>query len=586
MRCHQLVVQAPIGLCTLVLVLGLTPTEAFGQQLAYQWDDGQKFSYTVEIVVDTDSEAITYRGMTNYTVESSNETQSVLSYRGGLSESKRTKQRSTRRGSRGFPGFGGPPGFGGLPSFGGPRGFGGPPGPFSRPNFAGKTMTSNRITLSTRGEVLALEGDSQLPYLLGNVSLLPFEPLPKPGKRTWKYDSGISITEKNESDQSFGPFGPRGRFGPFGQQESQNVQAAGEGGNYKIRGTENSLVTVAKTYYLNTPKTKDNNVFKMEGEGTWTFDSRDHVPHACDMKLTLTIASGNSTTAIPITIKYSRLSPAALAEMAAKAKQRAAEAAKLAAEKKAMAETPLTSAEKSQALSALNSGAAATQIDTLNQLAEKSLIDTDLKIATAIESLLQHPDAKVVTAADKALRQWSSIYVARKKLEKAYQGPSPVKSTGLAVESTTPLIVGQLVQAQRPQRGSLWRAARVKELLPDGQVKLAFLTWGKENERDNVAVPRRSIQLAPPELEQPKLELPEQQSPPTPTPAGEKTRTWSDTTGRFKIDAVFVELVDGKVRLRRADGRMIAPLPLDKLSEADQLYIEQKLAAENPFKLE
>lgn len=264
----------------------------------------------------------------------------------------------------------------------------------------------------------------------------------------------------------------------------------------------------------------------------------------------------------------------------------------MAAEKKAIAETPLTSSEKSQALAALSSGVVTTQIETLNQLAGKSLIDTDPQISSAIESLLKHPDKKVVSAADKALRQWSSSYVAQKKLEKAYQGPSPVKSTGLVVESTTPLMVGQLVQAQRPQRGSFWRAARVKELLPDGKVKLAFLTWGKENERDNVAVARRSIQLAPPELVQPNIEQPKVQMPATATPTsptattGEGVRTWSDATGRFKIEASFVELVDGNVRLKRADGRMIAPLPLDKLSEADKLYIKQRLDAENPFKLE
>ncbi|MDC0937351.1 SHD1 domain-containing protein, partial [Pirellulales bacterium] len=51
---------------------------------------------------------------------------------------------------------------------------------------------------------------------------------------------------------------------------------------------------------------------------------------------------------------------------------------------------------------------------------------------------------------------------------------------------------------------------------------------------------------------------------------GEGTRRiWVDATGEHKVDAEFVELAGGKVRLRRADGRIIA-LPLDKLSPADQ----------------
>lgn len=124
--------------------------------------------------------------------------------------------------------------------------------------------------------------------------------------------------------------------------------------------------------------------------------------------------------------------------------------------------------------------------------------------------------------------------------KKFYQGPSPVQSTSLAVESTTPLMVEQLVQEQRLQRGSFGRAAWFKELLPDGKVKLTFLTWGTENKRDNVIAARRSIQLAPPELVQPNIDQPKVQMPATATPTspttttGEGVRTRSEATGRFK----------------------------------------------------
>jgi WD40 repeat protein len=48
-----------------------------------------------------------------------------------------------------------------------------------------------------------------------------------------------------------------------------------------------------------------------------------------------------------------------------------------------------------------------------------------------------------------------------------------------------------------------------------------------------------------------------------------KSRTWSDKTGKFKIEASFVELKDGKVKLRKEDGKEVS-VDLDKLSEADQ----------------
>ncbi|MEM8670824.1 MAG: SHD1 domain-containing protein [Planctomycetota bacterium] len=564
MRWTMMLAAAAVMTLTIVQV-----TQA--QTLEYRWQSGQKFSYEIEIVIDTDAEKITYKGMTHYSVGSVSGNQAVVTYRGGLRESKQSKARR----SRGIP-FGGP--FGAMSR---------PLSPFSRPTFAGRSQTTNKITLSTLGEVLAMEGDSQLPYLLGNVSLLPFEPLPERQQSAWSYDTGISITEENEDSSPFGPFGPRGRFGPYSQTTPQNVQAAGEGGTYKTIRTEDKLVSISKTYSLDTPKTDDNNVFKMRGTGTWTFDTQDNVPHAYDMKLTLAVESGNTTTTIPISVKYTRISADRLAQMEAEAKRKAEEAARLAAEKRAMAETPLTAEEKSQALAALVGTNIPSKLETLNQLAEKSLLDTDPEIADAILPWVKSTDKRIATAADKALRKWSSDYANQKKLEKAYQGPSPVDSTERYVESTTPLFIGQLVQAQRPRYGSFWRPARVKELLSDSSVKLAFLTWGKENDRDIVTVPRRNIQLAPPELEQPAAPAGNNRTSAAVTnePAGPEVRTWSDSSGRFKIEASFVEMVDGKVRLKRADGKFLTPLPLEKLSKDDQEYVKQQQLG-NPFQIE
>lgn len=53
--------------------------------------------------------------------------------------------------------------------------------------------------------------------------------------------------------------------------------------------------------------------------------------------------------------------------------------------------------------------------------------------------------------------------------------------------------------------------------------------------------------------------------------------TWTDTTGTFKIEAAFVALEKGQVRLKKADGKIISVL-LEKLSAKDQA-IAQTLAA-------
>ncbi len=557
---------------SLVLVAAVTigASGLHAQELSYQWKPGQKFSYQMEVVVDADDEKITYKGIVHYVVNNANANQASITYRGGLTESKQQKGRP----ARGFGPFG-------------PRGFGGPPSipsPFSRPTFTGKTQTTNKITITPRGETLAMEGDSQLPYLLGNVSLLPFEPVPGDDEKRWTSDSGVAITEKSESDR--GPFGRFGPLGPFGEgADEKSVQAAGEVSNFVVQKVEDNLVMVDKTYRLHTPKIGDKPAFEMTGKGTWTFDTTENVPHAYDMKFSLNVKDGNTSTMIPITVNYTRISAEKIAEMEAAAKQKADEIAKNAAEKKAMAEAPLTEAEKSETLVALGSGDPAQIQQSLGMLAEKSVKDPDPQIAAAIANLLDHADEKVASAASKALTRWSTEHAKKMALKKDYQGPSPVNSTGLVVESITPLYVGQLVQAQRARRGSFWRPARVKKLLPDGTVELAFLTWGKENARDIEMVTRRSIQLAPPELEQPAEPAVMPAAPVT--AATSKNRTWTDSTGRFKVEAEYVSVADGNLTLRRTDGRTMT-IPVEKLSKEDQAHLKEReqRATENPFKLD
>ncbi len=531
------------------------------QSLGYRWQTGQKFSYQIDVVVEGDDETIRYEGITNYTVNSASAAQATVTYSGGLKETKKVKQAS-----RGPGGPFGPRGFPGPPSI---------PSPFSRPTFAGKTQTTNKITITPLGATLAMQGESQLPYLLGNVSLLPFEALPKDNQRQWTLDTGVSITEKDEDRRDrFGPFGPRG---PFGGSGERNVQSAGEVTNYSIQSETDDRVVIKKSYRLHTPSTGDNPAFDMTGDGTWTFDRKENVPDAYDMKFKLTIQSGNSSTILPISVKFNRISAEKIAELEAAAKKKADDLAKAAAEKKMLAETPLTAQEKREALASLSSRDAARIQATLGQLAAKSLPDPDPEIASAIQPHLNASNKAVASAAHGALVKWSPTYAKKKSLAKAYQGPGVLGSTGLVVESITPLYVGQLVQAQRPRQGSFWRTAKVKKLLPDGSVELAFLTWGKENAHDVVAVSRRNIQLAPPELDQPD-------KPASLQTATTNSRTWSDATGKFQVDASFINLVDGKVNLRRADGRTLS-VPLDKLSAADQLFVKQLEDAENPFTL-
>lgn len=66
-----------------------------------------------------------------------------------------------------------------------------------------------------------------------------------------------------------------------------------------------------------------------------------------------------------------------------------------------------------------------------------------------------------------------------------------------------------------------------------------------------------------------------------PTPTEEvsaELREWTDSTGAYKIKATFIEVKNGQAQLKRESGETIS-LPLNKLSEADQIHIREFLAS-------
>jgi len=58
-------------------------------------------------------------------------------------------------------------------------------------------------------------------------------------------------------------------------------------------------------------------------------------------------------------------------------------------------------------------------------------------------------------------------------------------------------------------------------------------------------------------------------------------RTWTDSTGKHSTEAAFVSLEDGKVRLRKRDGKEIV-VPIVRLSEADQRTAKEQAAEMQP----
>jgi hypothetical protein len=60
-----------------------------------------------------------------------------------------------------------------------------------------------------------------------------------------------------------------------------------------------------------------------------------------------------------------------------------------------------------------------------------------------------------------------------------------------------------------------------------------------------------------------------------PAPAAKTARTWTSRDGKFAVSAQLVEVKDGKITLKLADGKLITVLK-EHLSDADQPYFDNK----------
>ena len=64
---------------------------------------------------------------------------------------------------------------------------------------------------------------------------------------------------------------------------------------------------------------------------------------------------------------------------------------------------------------------------------------------------------------------------------------------------------------------------------------------------------------------------------------GDDFRTWSDKSGKYKIEAKFGGIENGKAILEKADGEKLQ-IDLDKLNPADKKLAEElQKNKENPF---
>jgi hypothetical protein len=137
--------SAWLALTLLAVTVASVPGADPAPELRYRWKAGQTLVYKVTIEVDHGDYTETLSGTPVYQINAADQDGIKLTFRGSLSE--RTQLKPDKKGillPRGRPGFSP---FGGV-----------------------GTMRTIELTINERGEVVALKGATQLPYLLGNLS--------------------------------------------------------------------------------------------------------------------------------------------------------------------------------------------------------------------------------------------------------------------------------------------------------------------------------------------------------------------------------------------------------------------------------
>ncbi len=542
--------------------------------LRYQPKAGSKVAYEVEIVAELPNEIETLKGVIIYEVTTGSEILK-LKYSGGL-------ERTAKRKESAEPDFG-PPRFPRPPIFGTP--------------FGGIGQTANRISLTSQGKVQSLEGSSQLPYLLGNLSTFVFEPLSEADEKSWTSENGVSIFEDSSSGW------PGRHFPPFRSSGLPDKTTAGsESVSLAFESDKGDVSTFKKTYRLNSAVDKES--VDINGNGVWAFNRGLNVPESHDCKYTMVYKKETVTLNVPVTVKYRRLSDEELAKVEKEKEEQRQKHQVDSERRQAEQKAPLEGEERRKVLADLKANDVHTLISVLMKLSQKESRD-DKEIASAVKRLMKHSDSMVRDSAGRALVKFAPALEQKIEINKEYSGMGSVNVTGPPVTAQTPLPRGLIVAANN--FGPWYRSAKIIKKLDDGRVEVQLYDSHRTEILDIT-----KIRLAPPEVDQPFVnnrvleriygsnylgdaaadneeeddDNADADDDAAVSKADRGYRAWTDDTGTFAVVAKYVGCDGDKVRLqKKADGKEIK-VPISRLSKSDRELTErlQKTPkASNPF---
>jgi hypothetical protein len=244
------------------------------------------------------------------------------------------------------------------------------------------------MTLDERGRVVNQRGDSQLPFVLGNLSQLIVEPLPAEAEAEWSRTESTAIRISSE-------WPPRS---PFRQDVEKERLNAEETTKVTVQNTTADAVTLKREYRLQTVEAVDGKPrMEFSGSGTITFDRHRNLPSNMDYAANFIVRETNTETKYPITVKYRLLSDAELAEYEANQ-------ARLAAERKAAPQGD----ERDGLIADLKSGDINKARTAIVKMNGKEPGQPDPEMAAALAPFLSGEDKSLRSISAQILEKWAT----------------------------------------------------------------------------------------------------------------------------------------------------------------------------------
>lgn len=361
-------------------------------KLRYDWKSGSTVAYEVSITADRPDAEDKLSGVITFTVKSAGDEQLEITYTGSLGRKETPKPGSQ---SSSGPRRPGPP----SRSTGGPRGF------LGSTTMTGLTWQTNELRLTKTGDFLSLKGSSHLPYLLGNLSLLPFENLSAEPKNAWEHGSGATISETGDRSRVPGPPGFRND-----EDKNKKVTAGGEVVRYAVERREGSKVTLRRTSELTSAATEGKAPkFTLKFDGKVEFDADRGVTTSSESKGKLTLQGDNVTIDVPLIVKLRLLSDEERQQIEQDKKDQIAKAKQQQEDATAKLKQPLTEEERADIIAKLKGTNIAFIGQTLQMLAKREPAPEDQAIAVAIKPHLESKFPVIRGWAEGTWKTWSKL---------------------------------------------------------------------------------------------------------------------------------------------------------------------------------